>query len=1387
MIFKKKLLLSAITAAILTVSASAAFEKTNTYTEGQFSDITSDAWYASEVKSTYELGLMNGTGGGMFTPNGNVTVAEAITMASRASAANAGETIPATDGEWYKMYVDYAVNKGFVTDGQFEDFNRPAKRYEVAEIFAKAMPEGYFTAVNDVTDIHDVPDSREYKDELLTLYKAGVVMGSDKYGTFNPESNITRAEAAAIINRVALPQNRLTKTLYKISDDDAFYLCSNSEMNSEMSGINSGWLLDNRGGVPRTSLMASYGTTTDISTTEGSALIREFNKTSTGNIRLYSEISVVNPDGFYIEYQNDEGKSVYRAEIMNGEWNILTKDGKYVPVYKIADGESLFKIELYVDLDNLESTLFMNGKDCGTFALLVEADEANIFNFRYATTDEGTPSYRPQVTSISSNYLLDEGFSKTEKNAVPRGWTADEGVGATGELQREYLSVPGGKSASYSFRPVGGLPIAEFNFILPEHEKINYTLKSGSTVAVEFTTDENGFYVNGNKIYEGQYKNIWYRVRLELDTDTQTVFVRFNGRDRGTYPLANAVTSVNNFTVANNSETPVGFDNFKVFRYIEHEDYVPVPVVPEGADDYKIGMNVCSLWRNGGHYGWSCISPFDDPQPVLGYYDENLPETADWEIKYLVEHGIDFQAFCLFFYWNEPFNLGSSHLTEGFMNAKYSDMSEFCILLEAANGDSPTTVEDWKERWVPYIIETYIKHESYATVDNRPIFSVFGSNNLSTRLGSDELVKECFDYLEQEVIKLGFDGMVYLACGTSSPRLQAMGFDGCHAYSWSYTGFDPNVNKNSMITSGDKGEVYTVPTASVGFNNMPWNSTRYPLITKDDYRVVHEWIRDEYLPAYAETDWQKNFLWLSTWNEYGEGTYIMPSTDEKGFQYIDVVRETYTKEGPADETINLVPTEAQRYRINHLYPQYRRLLRAEGYYEAIPNLSESETLFGINMTSVPSGDLWTMKVVSKDENGVTATSSGSDPIFNIPTTSHGFDVKDVTHIKLTARIPKSQMCTIYYGTGADKGASESRTIRFVSTTDEMTELYFPVDTLNAWSGILNYIRIDPVEGKDLTFTVKSIEFIRDKSLYPKDATIDGLDFRFSYAPLKAKNGELTVAFDPKSAIDFRLNCFHEWDKENGVLELHFENHDVVYTVGSDKYTLDGEEKSLGFVMDELDGLPLIPIEMLCKDVGYKYSISADRKITIETNLKAYYEELEASHVPGKWEFNTPGDTEGWTSGLMTILANSGYMSCDSRNDVWTLTDYTITNDKFEQFSADDKVCMEIRVRFNFKAEGDKEQTAKMYFRTDVNTGLNEANTVWTPHTTDDTNGEWIVYRMDVPETFKGNVTYLRFDPFDAFGHMDIDYIRFLTAEEAGVEPEAEEKADEAVEEAEKAE
>ena len=89
----KKTILAVITALLFETSANAAFTKTNTYQDGTFSDVPANKWYSSEVGGAYELGLMNGVGGGLFNPDGSFTVAEAITLASRARAVYNGETI----------------------------------------------------------------------------------------------------------------------------------------------------------------------------------------------------------------------------------------------------------------------------------------------------------------------------------------------------------------------------------------------------------------------------------------------------------------------------------------------------------------------------------------------------------------------------------------------------------------------------------------------------------------------------------------------------------------------------------------------------------------------------------------------------------------------------------------------------------------------------------------------------------------------------------------------------------------------------------------------------------------------------------------------------------------------------------------------------------------------------------------------------------------------------------------------------------------------------------------------------------------------------------------------------------------------------------------------
>ena len=58
------------------------FKPTNTYT-GCFADVAAGDWYASSVRSAYELGLIKGISETEFNPNGNITLAEAIALACR--------------------------------------------------------------------------------------------------------------------------------------------------------------------------------------------------------------------------------------------------------------------------------------------------------------------------------------------------------------------------------------------------------------------------------------------------------------------------------------------------------------------------------------------------------------------------------------------------------------------------------------------------------------------------------------------------------------------------------------------------------------------------------------------------------------------------------------------------------------------------------------------------------------------------------------------------------------------------------------------------------------------------------------------------------------------------------------------------------------------------------------------------------------------------------------------------------------------------------------------------------------------------------------------------------------------------------------------------------
>ena len=179
------------------------FEKKFTY-EGQFEDVAEGAWYAPYVAAAFEYGFVSGNSETTYNPDGNITLAETLVIADQIHSIYYGEDVDRTpDGPWYTPYVKYAQSSGIIAEGTYSDYTARATRAQFAAIMAKALPEEALPELADISVIPDVPKSAGYAAPIYKLYNAGIVSGSDAYGTFHPSSNIKRSEVAVIALNLA--------------------------------------------------------------------------------------------------------------------------------------------------------------------------------------------------------------------------------------------------------------------------------------------------------------------------------------------------------------------------------------------------------------------------------------------------------------------------------------------------------------------------------------------------------------------------------------------------------------------------------------------------------------------------------------------------------------------------------------------------------------------------------------------------------------------------------------------------------------------------------------------------------------------------------------------------------------------------------------------------------------------------------------------------------------------------------------------------------------------------------------------------------------------------------------------------------------------------------
>ena len=185
-----------------------------------FTDVSRSSWYYDSVRTAWEKDLIDGVTRTLYKPDDTLTVAQAIKLsAALHQMLNNNGKVTLRNGSpyWYSSYVSYAVDNGII-EKMYLDYtpaqmNAPVKRNEFVHIFYGAMSD--YRQINTVADnkIPDVITTDTYALEIYTFYRAGILTGSDKNGTFYPTNDIKRSEVAAILSRMYDKTARKTVSL----------------------------------------------------------------------------------------------------------------------------------------------------------------------------------------------------------------------------------------------------------------------------------------------------------------------------------------------------------------------------------------------------------------------------------------------------------------------------------------------------------------------------------------------------------------------------------------------------------------------------------------------------------------------------------------------------------------------------------------------------------------------------------------------------------------------------------------------------------------------------------------------------------------------------------------------------------------------------------------------------------------------------------------------------------------------------------------------------------------------------------------------------------------------------------------------------------------------
>lgn len=189
----------------------------------QFTDVAEDAWYHDYVYDLVYRGVVNGMTATTYEPEGKLTRAQFVKLLA-CSLADA-ETLKTyegkhpfkdSEGHWAEAYIAWAKDKGIVKGVSATEFDpeAPITREQMATIFGRyALKQGIELSKSDnaAGSFPDADKISEYAREFVELMRIAGILNGYEDGTFRPQGNATRAEAAKLFSLFLSITDKLAK------------------------------------------------------------------------------------------------------------------------------------------------------------------------------------------------------------------------------------------------------------------------------------------------------------------------------------------------------------------------------------------------------------------------------------------------------------------------------------------------------------------------------------------------------------------------------------------------------------------------------------------------------------------------------------------------------------------------------------------------------------------------------------------------------------------------------------------------------------------------------------------------------------------------------------------------------------------------------------------------------------------------------------------------------------------------------------------------------------------------------------------------------------------------------------------------------------------------